>query len=121
MQTSSFTGLTVEVQTEQALKNLGVYGADPTRGLFRISLRRSILRAGGSDFHKVLKTTILLRNMNDFPQVNAVYAKCTRDISHRSSHSPRFPKGPARESDVRCCRASEGCVACVVSDLTTPG
>eukprot|EP00276_Gloeochaete_wittrockiana_P006175 CAMPEP_0184656126 /NCGR_PEP_ID=MMETSP0308-20130426/15687_1 /TAXON_ID=38269 /ORGANISM="Gloeochaete witrockiana, Strain SAG 46.84" /LENGTH=88 /DNA_ID=CAMNT_0027093073 /DNA_START=287 /DNA_END=553 /DNA_ORIENTATION=- len=48
----------VEVQTEQALKNL-----------------QAIIEAGGSSLTRVVKTTILLADINDFAKVNAIYAK----------------------------------------------
>jgi 2-iminobutanoate/2-iminopropanoate deaminase len=35
---------------------------------------RSILQAGGSDFAQVLKTTVYLADIKDFPAVNEVYA-----------------------------------------------
>jgi 2-iminobutanoate/2-iminopropanoate deaminase len=49
---------TVEPQTRQALKNL-----------------RAVLRAGGPDLSDVVKTTVFVADMNDFPQVNQVYAE----------------------------------------------
>lgn len=45
-------------QTEQVCKNLG-----------------EVLKAAGSDFDKVLKTTCFLANMEDFAAFNEVYAK----------------------------------------------
>ena len=48
----------VAAQAEQALVNLG-----------------ALLKAGGSDFSSVAKTTIFLADMNDFAKVNEVYAK----------------------------------------------
>ncbi|KAL0550067.1 hypothetical protein IC582_014565 [Cucumis melo] len=45
-------------QTEQALKNVG-----------------AILRAGGADYDRVVKTTIMLANVADFTLVNEIYAK----------------------------------------------
>ncbi len=47
----------VEEQTHQALKNVG-----------------AVLRAAGSDYGKVIKTTVFLKNMNDFTAMNAIYA-----------------------------------------------
>jgi len=47
----------VEVQTRQVLENL-----------------KSVLTAAGSTLENVLKTTIFLKDMNDFPRVNTVYA-----------------------------------------------
>jgi 2-iminobutanoate/2-iminopropanoate deaminase len=49
----------LEEQTKQTLKNLG-----------------EILKAGNSDFDKVMKTTVLLSDMNDFAKVNEIYSTC---------------------------------------------
>lgn len=48
----------VSTQTATALENL-----------------KSVLKAGGSDLGKVLKTTVYLADINDFPAVNEVYAE----------------------------------------------
>lgn len=48
----------IEVQTEQVLKNL-----------------TAVLQAAGSDPSKVLKTIVFLSNLEDFPQMNAVYER----------------------------------------------
>lgn len=48
---------------------------------------QAILHAAGSDFGKVLKTTVFLKNMNDFPAMNAVYAEF-------------FPENPPARSTV---------------------
>eukprot|EP00741_Cyanophora_paradoxa_P014272 tig00020780_g13764.t1 len=58
----------VEIQTEQALKNL-----------------KAIIEAGGSRLENVVKTTILLAKIDDFAKVNAIYAKY-------------FPKDPPARS-----------------------
>ena len=55
-QTGELVGDSVEAQTEQVLKNLG-----------------EVLVAGGASWSSVLKTTIYLQSMDDFPKVNAVY------------------------------------------------
>ncbi|MDR1490703.1 MAG: RidA family protein [Desulfovibrio sp.] len=47
----------IREQAEKALENLG-----------------HVLRAGGSDFSRVLKTTVYLADMKDFAVVNEVYA-----------------------------------------------
>lgn len=47
----------VEAQAHQSLKNLG-----------------AVLQEAGSDYSKVIKTTIFLDDINDFAAVNAVYA-----------------------------------------------
>lgn len=47
----------VEAQTEQSLKNIG-----------------AILQASGYEKTDVVKTTVYIRNMNDFATVNQIYA-----------------------------------------------
>ena len=51
-------GTTIEAQTEQAIKNLG-----------------EILKAAGSDFSKVVKTTCFLAHIEDFATFNSIYEK----------------------------------------------
>jgi 2-iminobutanoate/2-iminopropanoate deaminase len=48
----------IEAETEQALKNL-----------------EAVLKASGSDFDNVVKSTIFLSDMNDFAKVNEVYGR----------------------------------------------
>ena len=48
----------IEVQTERVFKNL-----------------TAVLVACGSSMEKVLKTTVLLKDMDDFPKMNEIYAK----------------------------------------------
>lgn len=48
----------IEQQTTLVLKNL-----------------RAVLQAAGSDFDKVMKTTIFLKDMNDFATVNKIYGE----------------------------------------------
>ena len=48
----------VAEQTEQVLKNLG-----------------AVLEAAGSSWTNVVKTTVFLKDMRDFPTVNEVYAR----------------------------------------------
>lgn len=48
----------VEAETRQALTNLG-----------------NILKAAGSSLDNVVKTTVFLRDINDFARMNAVYAE----------------------------------------------
>ena len=55
--TGKLAGQSVEEQTMQALKNLGV-----------------VLKEGGADYDTVLKTTVYLQNMSDFASVNSIYA-----------------------------------------------
>jgi len=48
----------IEAQTRQVLTNLG-----------------AVLKAGGAGFSNVVKTTVFLKDMNDFPAMNAIYAE----------------------------------------------
>ena len=55
----------IAVQTEQVMKNLG-----------------AILREAGADLSTVVKTTVFLRDMNDFVGMNEVYER------HFGEHKP---------------------------------
>ncbi len=59
--TGKLVGQSVEEQTMQALKNIG-----------------EVLKAGGADYETVLKTTVYLKNISDFPTVNSIYASYFR-------------------------------------------
>src|SRR4051794_26545156 len=48
----------VVAQTERVLENI-----------------RAVLEASGSSFDRVLKTTVFLKNMGEFPRMNEVYAR----------------------------------------------
>ena len=53
-----FAGVTVQQQTERVLENL-----------------KAILEAGGVSLSHVVKTTVFLKDMNDFAAMNEVYAR----------------------------------------------
>jgi len=55
-ETMEVVGTTVTAQTEQVLKNLS-----------------ALLAAAGSDLSCVLKTTVFLKDFNDFQAMNSVY------------------------------------------------
>ncbi|KAL0443375.1 UNVERIFIED_CONTAM: Reactive Intermediate Deaminase A, chloroplastic [Sesamum latifolium] len=57
-ETGKFVSDGVEGQTEQVLKNIG-----------------EILKASGASYSSVVKTTIMLADLNDFKKVNEIYAK----------------------------------------------
>ncbi len=63
--TGDVVGKTTAEQTDQVLKN-----------------RAAILKAAGSDLDLVVKTTVYLVDMADFPAMNEVYAK------HFARHKP---------------------------------
>ncbi|XP_026499212.1 2-iminobutanoate/2-iminopropanoate deaminase [Vanessa tameamea] len=71
-----------EGQTRQALDNL-----------------KHVLEAGGSSLAGVLKTTILLSNMDDFQTVNQIYAQYfPKDFPARATYQvARLPLGAAVE------------------------
>lgn len=56
--TMQLSGPDISAQTEQVLRNIG-----------------AILRAAGSDYSDILKTTIYLVDLADFAIVNEIYAK----------------------------------------------
>lgn len=72
----------VEAETHQALTNL-----------------RAILAAAGSSMHQIVKTTVFLRDMNDFAKMNAVYAEFFTDkFPARSAvQVAALPRGAAVE------------------------
>ncbi|EDV23127.1 Ribonuclease UK114 [Trichoplax sp. H2] len=57
-ESNEFAGPDVEAQTNQALQNI-----------------RAVLKEAGSSFKDVVKTTILLADINDFATVNKIYAQ----------------------------------------------
>ena len=68
-ETGSIVNGGVAAQTTQALKNL-----------------RAVLEAGGSSLSNVIKTTVFLSDMNDFPTMNDVYAQfVTENFPARSA------------------------------------
>lgn len=64
----------VQVQTERVLENL-----------------RAVLEACGSSLGKVLKTTVFLKDMNDFPKMNQVFARY-------------FPENPPARATIEAAR-----------------
>jgi 2-iminobutanoate/2-iminopropanoate deaminase len=79
-------GGTVEGETEVVLRNLG-----------------AVLEAGGCSFADVLKTTIYLVDMADFPVVNEIYAACFPEGSPPPARATvavsGLPKGAVVEID----------------------
>eukprot|EP00667_Euglena_gracilis_P029335 EG_transcript_38657 len=61
-ETNKVEAETVEDQVVQVMKNM-----------------EAILKAAGSDFSKVVKTTILLDDMADFPKINPIYGSYFTD------------------------------------------
>ncbi len=72
--TGEFAGVDVRQQTERVMENL-----------------KGILEAGGASFGHVVKTTVFLKDMNDFAAMNEIYAKS-------------FPAAPPARSTVQVSR-----------------
>lgn len=68
---------TVEEQAEQALKNL-----------------KALIEESGSSMDKVVKTTVFIKDMNDFTKINEVYARYFTDSypSRSCVEVARLPK-----------------------------
>jgi len=75
----------VEVQTEQSLKNVF-----------------AILKAAGIDSANVIKTTVFIKDMNDFPRINKVYETFFQDNYPARScvEVARLPKDALVEIEV---------------------
>jgi 2-iminobutanoate/2-iminopropanoate deaminase len=80
-QTGELIGSDIEAQTEQVLRNLS-----------------AVLEAAGSSLSSVLKTTVFLRDMNDFPRMNEVYSRFFAD--HRPARSTVEVARLPRDCDV---------------------
>jgi 2-iminobutanoate/2-iminopropanoate deaminase len=61
--TGELISSSVEEQTRQVLKNL-----------------QNVLEASGSSLNNVVKTTVFLKDMNDFSKMNAIYAEFFGEI-----------------------------------------
>jgi 2-iminobutanoate/2-iminopropanoate deaminase len=57
-ESGQIVGQSVEAQTKKALENLS-----------------AVLLAGGSDLTKVVKTTVFIKDMNDFSKINEIYGQ----------------------------------------------
>jgi 2-iminobutanoate/2-iminopropanoate deaminase len=75
----------IEEQTEQVMKNLS-----------------AILAAAGSSWEKVVKTTVYLKNMSEFVQMNEVYGKFVSAAppARATVEVARLPKDVSVEIDV---------------------
>jgi 2-iminobutanoate/2-iminopropanoate deaminase len=75
----------IDQQTEQVLKNL-----------------TAVLTAAGSSWEKVVKTTVYLKNMTEFAQMNEIYAKfCKGAPPARSTvEVARLPRDVSVEIDI---------------------
>ena len=87
-QSGEFVGADVRQQTERVLENL-----------------KAILEAAGTSLKHVVKTTVFLKDMNDFPAMNEAYAKyfSTTPPARSTVQAARLPKDALVEIDVVAC------------------
>lgn len=90
----------------------GQVGINPATGEFVEGLEpqanqvftnlKNLLEAAGSDMSKVVKTTVFIKDMNDFAAINAIYAKYfTEPFPARSCvEVARLPKDVKLECEV---------------------
>jgi 2-iminobutanoate/2-iminopropanoate deaminase len=94
-----FTAGQVALDPEKGELVAGGITEQTTRALNNL---RAILRAAGSDFSHVVKTTVFLVDMADFTDMNAVYARAFGD--HRPARSTvavaALPRGARVEIEV---------------------
>lgn len=76
-ETGTLEASDIEVQTSRVIRNL-----------------KAVLKAAGSDLSQVIKTTVFLKNMDDFAQMNEVYAQFFQENSPARSavEVARLPK-----------------------------
>jgi 2-iminobutanoate/2-iminopropanoate deaminase len=83
--TGAIVGGDIKTQTEQVLKNL-----------------QEVLKAAGAAFDSVVKTTVFLKNMGDFADMNEIYGKYF--VHHAPARSAvevaRLPKDVLVEIEV---------------------
>ena len=96
----------IAVQADNLIFTAGQLGLDPQNGEFvdggieaetrqALTNLKHILEAAGSSLANVVKTTVFLQDMNDFPRMNAVYQEFfTQDFPARSAvQVAALPKG----------------------------
>lgn len=83
--TGEFVGTEIRQQTERVMENV-----------------KAIVEAGGSSLNHVVKTTVYLKDMNDFAAMNEIYGKYfTLSPPARSTvQAARLPKDALVEIDV---------------------
>ena len=82
--TGTLVGTEIRAQTEQVMKNLG-----------------EVLKAAGTDFDHVVKTTCFLADIADFAAFNEVYASFITSAPARSCFAVKaLPKGALVEVEV---------------------
>ena len=83
--TGEFVSEDVVQQTNQVMKNIGF-----------------VLKEAGLSYENIIKTSIFLKDMNDFPKVNDAYASCFQDQfpARETVEVSRLPKDAKVEISV---------------------
>jgi 2-iminobutanoate/2-iminopropanoate deaminase len=86
--TGQVDGTDVETQTRRVMKNI-----------------EAVLREAETDFSRVVKTTIFLKSMGDFPKVNEIYGSYFKGTPPARStvEVSRLPKDVLVEIEVLAC------------------
>ena len=82
-------GGSIQEQTEQAMANL-----------------RAILEAAGTGLDRVVKTTVFLQNLDDFPGMNEVYARHVGEAPPARATAAPASSARARRASSWCSRAT---------------
>jgi 2-iminobutanoate/2-iminopropanoate deaminase len=84
-QSGELVGTDVRQQTERVFENL-----------------KAVLEAGGTSFNHVVKTTVFLKDMNDFAAMNEVYARyfAAAPPARSTVQAARLPKDALVEIEV---------------------
>lgn len=84
-QSGEFAGTDVRQQTERVMENL-----------------KAVLEAAGVSLNHVVKTTVFLEDMNDFPAMNEVYARyfVSAPPARSTVQAAKLPKDALVEIDV---------------------
>jgi len=84
-QTNEFAGSDIRQQTERVFENI-----------------KGVLEAAGANFHHVVKTTVFLKDMNDFAAMNEVYARyfAAAPPARSTVQAARLPKDALVEIEV---------------------
>ena len=84
--TNALVEANIEIQTKQVFENI-----------------RNILSAVGSDFEKVIKTNVFLKDINDFATMNQIYATYFTEGNYPARSAmevANLPKGALLEIEV---------------------
>jgi len=84
-QTNEFAGSDIRQQTERVFENI-----------------KGVLEAAGANFNHVVKTTVFLKDMNDFAAMNEVYARyfAAAPPARSTVQAARLPKDALVEIEV---------------------